>query len=131
MSRIEGSDSMASPEVELPENTLVKIAVNASIQIRNSVGNILMPLYVDRTATVIEPRGTVKFHIPLGLEIPVTIEIPFNGNLTNMDISLSDANKILRKVSKSISGIYGVECFIEDTLHNGLQIKVTGKYCNK
>lgn len=94
---------MGEKNKELPENTVIKIAENDNIQVHNNKRNIDMPLYVDRTAQVMQPKGYLRFHVPEEVtEMKVTIEIPLKDNLLNQNISLEDAMELMKAAGNQI-----------------------------
>lgn len=120
---------METKEKQLPENTVVKVAENANIQVHNNKRNILMPLYVDRTAIVMQPKGSITFHLPDDVkEMEVTIEIPLKDNLTDKNVSLVDAMELMKAARNQLREVYGIESKIEDHIISGNQIKITGTY---
>ena len=120
---------METKDKQLPENTVVKIAENANIQIHNNKRNINVPLYVDRTAEVMNPKGFLTFHIPESVtEMEVTIEIPLKDNLTDKNVSLVDAMSLMKTARGQLREVYGIDAKIEDHIICGNQIKITGTY---
>lgn len=117
---------MKADENKLPENKIVETAYNVNVTISNVHSAILVPVYANRSQPANMPNAYISFKLPAGIEVPVTIEIPFKGNISDTNISLDEAAKLMDAAFSSMNSIYGKDVNIQNSMIDGTKIVITG-----